>query len=90
MFERKSREDAATVIPFPEGTQAQFDIFADAVCALVDGAHVEFQAKPILGRPYAVIWLRDEVESENLLTYTLIVDAGQAFCKDGDEIWVAD
>lgn len=85
MFGRRSRDEAATVIPFPTATQDMFEGFADDVSALIDGAVVLLQSSPIMGRPYAIIHVPGDFEG-----YRLIVDEGQALCKNGDEIWVAD
>lgn len=85
MFGRKGREEATTVIPFPEGTQEQFDLFERRVKAVIYRSSLEFQNKPLMGTPYAIVWVPD-----GHWTNVLIVDAGQALCKSDDEIWVAD
>lgn len=85
MFDTHQGEpEALTVIPFPEASQEQFEVFADAVCKLVDGAVVAYQDKPLMGTPYAIINVPDGVH-----TYVLCVGVGQALNKNGDRLWVA-
>ena len=49
MFGKRSKEEAATVIPFPVATQEQFEVFADTVSALVDDCVVSYQDRPFVG-----------------------------------------
>lgn len=89
MFDSHQGEpEALTVIPFPEASQEQFEVFADTVCKLVDGALVTYQDKPIMGTPYAIINVPEEREF-GMYTYTLCVGVGQALNKNGDRLWVA-
>lgn len=82
MFERKGREEATAVAEFRAATQEGFEAFADEITEIaVVHVSVEFQDKPVLGMPYALVWVAGS-------RLPLIVDEGQALCTAHGEFWV--